>query len=238
MNRLMTPPAASLCPAAALIACLVLSACGSSKVELPDDALVRPPEEQELAYIPTYSKNAMAGWPKGRALSPYDVSRVRLGEQVHSYHLGRLPSHDRQQMHEAHTVYRLEQEGRWDTRLPATPMDSRGVVLGVIDPARKDIPDDTVILQERQALAAKSAAMRKKMTELDLLGVELLKKKNEFEKTKEDMTALTEHLQKVTQERANAQAQLKQAEARIEELEEAERFRIRSSSQGLVPSKK
>lgn len=235
MNRPMIP-AACLRPATALLACVVLAAC-SSKVELPDDALVRPPEEQELAYIPTYSKTVVAGWPKGRGLSPYDVSRVRLGEQVHSYHLGRLPSHDRQEMHEAHTVYRLEQNARWDTRLPATPMDSRGVVFGVIDPARKDVPDDTVISQERQALVKKSAEMRVKMAELDTLSRQLQDKKREFEQTREDMAALTEHLQKVTQERANFEAQLKDAEARIKKMKEDEDFRVLSSKQNFVPKK-
>lgn len=230
-------PAACLRPATALLACLVLAACGSSQVELPDDALVRPPEEQEPAYIPTYSKTVVAGWPKGRGLSPYDASRVRLNEQVHAYHLGRLPSHDRQEMHEAHTVYRLEQEARWDTRLPATPMDSRGVVLGVIDPARKDVPDDTFIAQERQALVKKSAEMRVKMAELDMLGKQLQDKKHEFEKTKEDMTSLTEQLQKVLQERAGFEAQLKDAEARIKKMKEDENFRILSSKQNFVPKK-
>lgn len=235
MNRPILT-AACLRPATALLASVVLAAC-SSKVELPDDALVRPPEEQELAYIPTYSKTVVAGWPKGRALSPYDASRVRLSEQVHAYHLGRLPSHDRREMHEAHTVYRLEQDARWDTRLPATPMDSRGVVLGVIDPARKDVPDDTFIAQERQALVKKSAEMRVKMAELDALSHELQKKKSEFEKTKEDMAALTEQLQKVLQDRANFEAQLKDAEARIKKMKEDEDFRILSSKQNFVPKK-
>lgn len=235
MNRPILT-AACLRPATALLASVVLAAC-SSKVELPDDALVRPPEEQELAYIPTYSKTVVAGWPKGRALNPYDASRVRLSEQVHAYHLGRLPSHDRREMHEAHTVYRLEQDARWDTRLPATPMDSRGVVLGVIDPARKDVPDDTFIAQERQALVKKSAEMRVKMAELDALSHELQKKKSEFEKTKEDMAALTEQLQKVLQDRANFEAQLKDAEARIKKMKEDEDFRILSSKQNFVPKK-
>jgi len=228
MNR--TIPAACLC--------LLLASCGSSSVELPDDALPFPEEEQETAYIPTYSKNVAGGWPKGRASDPHDISRVRLGEQVHSYHLGRLPSHDRREMHEAHTVYRLEQESRWDTRLPATPMESRGVVLGIVEPSRKVVPDDTVISQEREALLNKSAAMRKSMADLDVLRAELLKKKREFEQTEQDVVEIKEYLARTIQERTTLEAQLKQSQARIEELEEAERFRIRSSSQGLVPKKK
>lgn len=224
-------------PCALLILCALLTACKSRSVKLSDDPLVRPLEEQELAYIPTYSKNVLSDWPKGRSLDPHDVSRVRLGEQVHAYHLGRLPSKDRREMHEAHTVYRLEQPSRWDTRLPATPMDSRGVVLGIIDPARKDVPDDTMVKQEREALAAKSISLRKSMSDLDQLRSQLLKKKSDFEKAEKDVADIRDFLEKTLQERATLTAQLKQAQTRIDELEQAERLRIRSSNQGLFQKK-
>lgn len=220
------------------LVCLLLAACSSSnEMQLPDDPVVRPAEEQEPAYIPTYSKEVVAGWPKGRALNPHDISRVRLNEQVHAYHLGRLPSHDRLEMHEAHTVYRVEQQPRWDTRLPSTPMDSKGVVLGVIDPARKDIPDDTIILQERQALARKSAEMTRTMAALDVLRVELLKKKADFINTEEKVAQIDADLRRITQERDDVQLKLEQAETRIKELEKAEDFRLRTSKQGLMPKK-
>jgi hypothetical protein len=222
--------------AAILVLAALLSACRSSD-PLSDDPLIYPEQEQESAFIPTYSKNVVAGWPKGRSLDPRDVSRVRLDEQVHAYHLGRLPSHDRQEMHEAHTVYRVEQDSRWDTRLPATPMDSRGVVLGIRDPSRKEIPDDDLIKQERQALAAKSDSLRKSMSDLEVLRAELLKKKAEFQKTEKDVADVQEYLAKTLQERSALQAQLKQAQERINEMEEAERLRIRNSSQNLVPKK-
>jgi hypothetical protein len=222
--------------AAILVLAALLSACRSSD-PLPDDPLIYPEQEQESAFIPTYSKNVVAGWPKGRSLDPHDVSRVRLDEQVHAYHLGRLPSHDRQEMHEAHTVYRVEQDARWDTRLPATPMDSRGVVLGIRDPSRKEIPDDELIKQERQALASKSADLRKSMNDLEVLRAELLKKKAEFQKAEKDVAEVQEYLARTLQERSALQAQLKQAQERINEMEEAERLRIRNSSQSLVPKK-
>lgn len=222
--------------AAILVLAALLSACRSSD-PLPDDPLIYPEQEQESAFIPTYSKNVVAGWPKGRSLDPRDASRVRLDEQVHAYHLGRLPSKDRQEMHEAHTVYRVEQDARWDTRLPATPMDSRGVVLGIRDPSRKEIPDDDLIKQERQALAAKSDALRKSMSDLEVLRAELLKKKSEFQKAEEDVAGLKEYLAKTLQDQATLQAQLKQTQERLNEMEEAERLRIRNSSQNLVPKK-
>ncbi|MBL9183080.1 MAG: hypothetical protein JNN17_13150 [Verrucomicrobiaceae bacterium] len=222
--------------AAILVLAALLSACRSSD-SLPDDPLIYPEQEQESAFIPTYSKTVVAGWPKGRSLDPRDASRVRLDEQVHAYHLGRLPSKDRQEMHEAHTVYRVEQDARWDTRLPSTPMDSRGVVLGIRDPSRKEIPDDDLIKQERQALAAKSDALRKSMSDLEVLRAELLKKKSEFQKAEEDVAGLKEYLAKTLQDQATLQAQLKQTQERLNEMEEAERLRIRNSSQNLVPKK-
>jgi|GEM_PF-958040 len=235
MNRL--PTAASISLAAAVLACALLSACKTKEHKLSDDPLPYPDEEQAHAGVTTYSKNLLSGWPKGREMDPHDISRVRFGEQVHSYHIGRLPSKDRREMHEAHTVYRLEQSARWDTRLPATPMDSHGVILGIVEPSRKEIPDDTVIQQERTALADKAAAMRKSMAELDLLRAQLLQKKAAYEQAEKDVTDIKAYLEKTLQERAALDAQLKQANARIEELEEAERFRIRSSNQSLVPKK-
>lgn len=230
------PSLAATLRVAAVLICTVFSACKTT-YKLPDDPLIAPEDQQELAYIPTYSKGVLADWPKGRELDRTDVSRVRLGEQVHAYHLGRLPSKDRREMHEAHTVYRVEQPPRWDTRLPATPMDSRGVVLGVVDPARQAIPDDTLIQQEREALSAKSALMRKSMAELDLLRAELLKKKAAFEKTEQDVTEIKAYLERTIAERNQMETSLKQATNRIDELEEAERLRIRSSSQGLLPKR-
>jgi hypothetical protein len=222
---------------AAALGLLLLSSCKSSK-ETNDDPLAFPGEEEETAHIPTYSKTVLAGWPKGRALDPTDISRVRLGEQVHAYHIGRLPSHDRQEMHEAHTVYRLEQNAKWDTRLPATPMDSRGVVLGIIDPARNEVPKTTLIEQERQSLLAKSRQLELTMTRLTSLQTSLEKRRSQFDEAQQSNTSLQRELEANRQALATTEQNLKQAMTRIEELEDAERFRLKTSSQGLIIPKK
>ncbi len=216
---------------------LLLTSCKSSK-EANEDPLAFPGEEEETAYIPTYSKSVLAGWPKGRALDPTDISRVRLGEQVHSYHVGRLPSHDRQEMHEAHTVYRLEQNAKWDTRLPATPMDSRGVVLGVIDPARNEVPKTTLIEQERQSLLAKSRQLELTMTRLTSLQADLEKRRAKFDEAQKTNITLQQDLEANRQALAATQESLKQAKAHIEELEDAERFRLKTTTQGLTLPKR
>lgn len=223
-----------LIPACALL----LVSCASKEKEKLSTPLAAPLEEEELAYIPTYSKSVLADWPKGRSLDPHDRSRVRLDEQVHAYHVGRLPSHDRQEMHEAHTVYRLEQNARWDTRLPATPMQSRGVLLGIIEPSRNEVPKTTIIEQERQALLAKSRQLEITMTRLSALQAQLEKRLAAYDETEQKAKELEAQIQSTLAERNQAQFELKAAKEKIQELEDAERFRLKSSSQGLLIPKK
>lgn len=216
----------------------LLASCATKEVPLSDDPYALPPDQQELAYIPTYSKTVVGGWPKGRAMDPHDSSRVRLNEEVHAYHVGRLPSKDRREMHEAHTVYRVEQDARWDTRLPATPMESRGVVLGVVEPSRSEVPKSSLLDQERQSLVAKTQSLQLTMTKLTNLQKDLEKKRLEFKEAEEEAQEIQLYLAKTIQERDQASAQLEKAKERITELEEAERIRIRTSSQGFSGGKK
>ena len=197
-----------------------LVSCQSKDPELSDEPLVRPYDDQELARVPTYSKTVVQGWPRGRALDPRDISRVRLGEEVHSYHVGRLPSENRQEMHEAHTVYRVEQDARWDTRLPATPMDSGGVVLGITEPSRDSVPQDAVISQERQRLAKMALNLQDSMTKLDGLRRDLEAKSKAFDQTKEEAAQIQVYLAETRAERDELAEQLKRAQERLKELEQ------------------
>ncbi|HCN30384.1 MAG TPA: hypothetical protein DIT64_16910 [Verrucomicrobiales bacterium] len=218
---------------ALLLALLVLTgaSCRSKKTDLSDDPLVRPEDEQELAGITTYSKEVVQGWPRGRSLHPRDVSRVRLGEEVHAYHLGRLPSRDRREMHEAHTVYRVEQDARWDTRLPATPMDSGGVILGITDPARDSLPKDILIAQERERLATMALNLQKSMARLDELRRTLEKKSADFDAGKEEAVQIKQYLAEIRADRDEKEEQLKNAQERIKALEEQQRLYDMTSQQ-------
>lgn len=129
----------------ALVAVL-LPSC--SVFKKPDD-VVYDENLQGTLDIPSYTRNALDGWPEGRKLDPTDSSRVRFADNVHAYYVGRLPSSDRREMHEAHTVYRVEQNARWDQRLPATPMQSSGVIFGIREPSSNPVPADQVIANER-----------------------------------------------------------------------------------------
>ncbi|MEQ1750856.1 MAG: hypothetical protein ABL974_15615 [Prosthecobacter sp.] len=221
-----------------LVALVCLSACKSKKEKLSDNPLARPEDEQELAYIPTFSKGVVAGWPRGRALDEHDTSRVRLGEEVHAYHLGRLPSRDRREMHEAHTVYRVEQDARWDTRLPATPMSSRGVALGIVEPSRAAVPDDAVVEQERQRLVAMSGNLQKKMAELGQIQEQLQKKQMAFVESEKDSIAIQQRLGEIIGERDKLTEDMKNAKARIQTLEEQQRLAEISAQQNFGGSKK
>lgn len=216
----------------------LLASCSSKEEKVLTTPLAAPGEEEELAYIPTYSKGVLAGWPKGRSLDKHDVSRVRLDEQVHAYHVGRLPSHDRQEMHEAHTVYRVEQNSRWDTRLPATPMQSRGVLLGIVEPSRNEVPKTTLIEQERQSLLAKSRQLEITMTRLNSLQAQLEKKLASYDETEKRAQELEAEISRTLAEKNETKAELKAANERIKEMEAQERLRINSSSQSLLGPKK
>lgn len=150
-----------------IIACLAaaLSSCSLLKKKPAD--VVFDESAQGNLEIPSYSRNAFDGWPEGRKLAPDDASRVRFADNIHAYHIGRLPSADRREMHEAHTVYRVEQSARWDQRLPATPMSSHGVVLGIREPSNNPVPADQLIANERSRQIDMSSKLQQQISELN-----------------------------------------------------------------------
>lgn len=123
-------------------------------------------------------------------------------------------------MHEAHTVYRVEQDARWDERLPATPMDSGGVILGITNPARDAVPQDSVIQAERQRLSAMALNLQQSMSRLDKLQSDLVKKSKDFDQTKEETAQIQVYLAETRAERDELAEQLKRATDRIKELEQ------------------
>lgn len=152
-------------PSLLLLLAATLTACHTTPKKPKD--VTYDGTMQGTLDIPSYTRNALDGWPEGRRVDPYDVSRVRLPEEVHAYEVGRLPSRDRREMHEAHTVYRVEQNNRWDQRLPATPMTSRGVVLGIREPSHDPVPKDEIVESERVRQAQISAQLQERIAALN-----------------------------------------------------------------------
>ncbi|MFT5471176.1 MAG: hypothetical protein ACI8UO_006309 [Verrucomicrobiales bacterium] len=60
-----------------------------------------------------------------RNLKPRDIERVRTGEFVKTYHVGRsVRGRGGAAMHEAHRVYRLEKPNRWNLMRDQPPLAS------------------------------------------------------------------------------------------------------------------
>lgn len=207
----------TLPPFLLLLLSTTLMSCAQKKK--PDDVSYDDKLQGTLA-IPSYTRNALDGWPQGRKLDPYDATRVRFAENIHAYHVGRLPSRDRREMHEAHSVYRVEQTGRWDQRLPATPMESRGVVLGIREPANDPVPKDEVVANERARQQQFSTELKMRLTDL----AEKQKKLDEYLTSAPDKNKTIAELStgkaRAEQDLAASQAELKRLKSDLRELKE------------------
>jgi hypothetical protein len=194
-----------------LLLVAALPACSLLKKK-PDDIAYDKDKQAALA-IPSYTREALDGWPEGRKIDPYDSSRVRFPDGIHTYQIGRLPSADRREMHEAHTVYRVEQSARWDQRLPATPMESRGVVLGIREPSSNAVPPDQVVANERSRQLQYSAQIQRQLEEMQAKQ----KKLDDFLASAPDKTKTIEQLQ---QAKAKAEQDLANLQALMEALKQ------------------
>ena len=82
-------------------------------------------------------------------LKPTDIRRVRSGEFVKTYHVGRsVGGRNGSTLHEAHRVYRLEKPSRWSLARDQPPLASTGPVNRVIDSAFTPPPDSQAIRAE------------------------------------------------------------------------------------------
>ncbi|HSI63891.1 MAG TPA: hypothetical protein VLE43_12255 [Candidatus Saccharimonadia bacterium] len=209
----------------ALLLMAALSACKSTP-EKPED-ISYDETLQGTLQIPSYTRNALDGWPEGRKIDPYDVSRVRHPEEVHTYHIGRLPTHDRREMHEAHSVYRVEQSARWDQRLPATPMASRGVVLGIREPEHDPVPKDSVVNAERVRqielsgqLEKRVALLRDKQEQIEAFLASAPDKNKTIAELQQQNAKAQSELSAVKEENRKAQDELREIKER-QAMEEA-----------------
>jgi len=214
-----------------LLLIALLAACSAKKK--PDDITYDEKLQGTLA-IPSYSRNALDGWPQGRKVDPYDASRVRIPENIHTYHVGRLPSRDRREMQEAHTVYRVEQNGRWDQRLPATPMASRGVVLGIREPSHDPVPRNEVVANEQARQMQFSTELKTRLAEL----AEKQQKLDAYLTSAPDKNKTIDELQKgktkAEQDLAALQVELKKLKSDLREMKEQQAMED-ALNQGTTP---
>ena len=204
------------------LAAALLPAC--SVFKKPAD-VTYDEDMQGTLPIPSFTRQALDGWPEGRKLDPYDSTRVRHPDSVHAYHIGRLPSYDRREMHEAHTVYRVEQNARWDQRLPGTPMESRGVIFGIREPSHNPVPTDQVVANERSRQLKLSADIEDQLATLTAKQKQL----DDFLASAPDKTKtiaeLTEQRTAAEKEIAKLKADIQQMSGRLKEFEDREAIR-------------
>jgi len=82
-------------------------------------------------------------------LQPEDTRRVRTGELVKTYHLGRSTGGGNGRfMHEAHRVYRVERPNRWNLARDQPPLASTGPVNKIVDPAFRPAPESQAVRAE------------------------------------------------------------------------------------------
>ena len=124
-----------------LVLTVGLSACSSTRKQ------VKVPKPAPVAKI------------RKDYLKPDDIQRVRTGEFVKTYHIGRSVSgRSGSTLHEAHRVYRLEKPSRWSLARDQPPLASTGPVNRVVDSAFTPAPESQAIRVElnRQRDATKA----------------------------------------------------------------------------------
>ena len=92
------------------------------------------------APLPPPSAPAVAP-VSGTDLDQFNVEKVRVGETLKSYPVGRyVDPTDSNVMHEAHVVYRKEAGSSWNLNPNAPTVVPLGPVLAVADPAKTPSP--------------------------------------------------------------------------------------------------
>lgn len=114
----------------------------------------------------------------GNTLTTADMESVRYSENMKAYPVGRyIDPNDGLVMHEAHTIYRVETTAKWNLHPDVYPYAPGnlpgGPVVGIIDPAHKDIPSTPEIAAEvgrqkaaTQALITQNQRMNRALNQL------------------------------------------------------------------------
>ncbi len=117
----------------------------------------------------------------GTDLDPHNVEKIRVGETLRAYPVGRfIDPNDPNVMHESHVVYRKEAGAGWNLSPNAPTVVPLGPVLAVADPATQPNPlpaelEQKVaeqnqlmasLIEQNEALAAELGKLGKELAEL------------------------------------------------------------------------
>lgn len=148
------------------ILCAALALCGGCETM---------PKRTAVASAPPLPSAAPVVVPvSGTDLDQTNVEKVRVGETLKSYPVGRyLDPTDSNVMHEAHVVYRKEAGASWNLNPNAPTVVPLGPVLAVADPAKTPGPLPAELEQrmaEQNQLVAslieQNEALTKKLAQL------------------------------------------------------------------------
>ncbi len=113
----------------ALLLCAALALCGCETTPRKPAAAPLAPPPPAIAPV------------SGTDLDQTSVEKVRVGETLKSYPVGRyIDPVDSNVMHEAHVVYRKEAGSSWNLNPNAPTVVPLGPVLAVADPAKTPAP--------------------------------------------------------------------------------------------------
>lgn len=116
----------------AVIACAVAMLCAGCETLERKTAASTAPLPQPAPAVASVS---------GTDLEQSNVEKVRVGESLKSYPIGRyVDPADPNVMHEAHVVYRKEAGASWNLNPNAPTVVPLGPVMAVADPAKAPAP--------------------------------------------------------------------------------------------------
>jgi hypothetical protein len=156
----------------AIVLCLSLALAGCETVTPPK---AKPPP------APPPPVEAPPPPVAGTQLDPYNMEKVRVGEALKAYPVGRyVDPADPNVLHEAHTIYRREAGAAWNLNPNAPTVVPLGPVLAVADPARvpNPLPAEleqkiaeqnqlmAALIEQNEALAVELAKLNKEIVEL------------------------------------------------------------------------
>jgi hypothetical protein len=125
----------------------------------------------------------------GTDLDPHNVEKVRVGETLKAYPVGRfVDPNDPNVMHESHVVYRKEAGAGWNLSPNAPTVVPLGPVLAVADPATQPNPLpaelEQKVAEQNQLMASLIEQNEALAAELGKLGKELAEMRRKSAETK------------------------------------------------------
>src|SRR5882757_1802691 len=146
----------------------LLSACAAAA--LVASCKTQP---QKAATVPALLPAPAVAPVSGTDLDQTNTEKVRVGETMKSYPVGRyVDPQDSNVMHEAHVVYRKEAGSSWNLNPNAPTVVPLGPVLAVADPARTPAP---LPAELEQKMAEQNQLVASLIEQNDALAKELAK---------------------------------------------------------------